>query len=83
VILVPEGPNDRSQAVYCLGSVVKHEPSREGRYDPISSGVLDWDPESLGNRRRDRLEVSIHTVLTGRTAFSNAFQAVNCLATIT
>jgi hypothetical protein len=36
---VPEGLNDRSQAIYCLVSVRKREPSRRARYDWGPIGV--------------------------------------------
>jgi hypothetical protein len=32
---VPEGLNDRSQAIYCLVSVQKGEPSHRARYDRV------------------------------------------------
>jgi hypothetical protein len=72
---VPEGQDDRSQAIYCLGCV-----TNEAR--PVGYGMI-------GNSRLvkccgsgNTFTWTNHTVPTGRVALLHLFQAINCLATI-
>src|SRR5260370_29024745 len=52
----------------------KREPSRRGRYDWVRSACDDQDDYSIGGKDQ--------TVPYGTDSLLNAFQAINCLATI-
>jgi hypothetical protein len=72
---VPEGLDDRSQAIYCLVCAIN-----EAR--PVGYGLI-------GNSRLvqhcgsgNTSTCTNHTVPTGRVALLREFQAMNCLATI-
>ncbi len=71
---VPEGQNDRSQAIYCLEQV-------QPRIRPVGHGLIlapGWSIVLIVTRLSD----PIIPYPTGRFPFSHGYQAINCLATI-
>src|SRR5258708_17824966 len=73
--VVPEGPDDRSQAIYCLEYAQKRRTVPEGRGE---SGYTTYSPPMVEKRPVDR----IIPFPTGRVLCVGALQAINCLATI-
>jgi hypothetical protein len=72
---VPEGLDDRSQAIYCLGCVTNG--ARPVGYGVMGNSRLVKDSESGKTST-----CTNHTVPTGRVALLRVFHAINCLATI-
>jgi hypothetical protein len=72
---VPEGLNDRSQAIYCLGYV-----RDEAR--PVGYGVIGDSHLVYYTASGHILSYASQTVPTGRVALLRVSQAMNCLATI-
>ena len=70
--IVPEGLNERSQAVYCLEASAKKVHPVRVRYDgcdvPLRNCTRGWKRPN-------------HTVPSGTVLLLNPFQPVNCLAT--
>src|SRR5258707_2201025 len=73
-VFVPEGLNDRSQAIYCLECFQKGDPSRR---DGVSRATR-YIPAIVEERPVD----PIIPCPTGRFPFLHGYQAINCLATI-
>jgi hypothetical protein len=71
---VPKGQTDSSQAVYCLGSVKK-------RPRPVRDGVIKSTKRSFPSCALNKAALAVHAVPTGRPAYLNTSQAINCLAT--
>jgi hypothetical protein len=73
-VFVPEGPDDGSQAIYCLEQVLS-------RFRPVGHGLI-LTP-GLTNRPGDWHAYRTQPYRSLRDgSFSNAFQALKCLATI-
>ena len=73
--VVPEGPDDRSQAIYCLEYAEKRRTVPEGRCE---SGYTTYSPPMV----RKRSCRPNHTVPYGTGSLCDTLQAINCLATI-
>src|SRR5260221_10217780 len=73
--VVPEGPDDRSQAIYCLEYAQKRRTVPEGRGE---SGYTTYSPPMVEKRPVDR----IIPFPTGMVLCVGALQAINCSTTI-
>src|SRR5258707_15851174 len=70
-VFVPEGLNDRSQAIYCLECVQKGAPSRrDGVIGSDRRATIRGDQSTPGKDQ---------TVAYGTDSRLNLFQAINCL----